>query len=65
MNEQVFVFEVIYFGLGLLEIQKEVAELLLKPPGMSCTTYNRTAAQSSFVHPSPGIVTVITSHSFS
>lgn len=64
---QVFLSEVIYllFGAALLEMQKEVAELLLKPPGMSRTTYYRTAAQSSFVHSSPGIVTVITSHSSS
>lgn len=64
---QVFISEVIYlqFGAALLEMQKEVAELLLKPPGMSRTAYYRTAAQSPFVHPSPGIVTVITSHRFS
>lgn len=38
---QVFISEVIYlqFGTALLEMQKEVAELLLKPPGMSRTTY--------------------------
>lgn len=51
---QAFISEVIYlqFGAVLLEMQKEVTELLLKPPDVSRTTYQRTAAQSSFVRPS-------------
>lgn len=62
-----FIPQVIYlqFGAALLEMPKEVAGLLLKLAGMSRTTYYKTAAQSSFVRPSPGIMTVIISHSFS